>query len=90
MKELLSTFLSFRENCFSYLAHFFFSQAWNIQTSTELSLNGPVGQVYALLVGNDLLFAGVQVIVLCKIHRNIYTFLFQSNLEFFFPFPDEM
>ena len=37
-------------------------QAWNTQTTTDLSLSGPVGQVYALVVGNDLLFAGVQVI----------------------------
>lgn len=35
-------------------------KAWNIQTSVELSLNGPVGQVYSLVVGNDLLFAGTQ------------------------------
>lgn len=35
-------------------------KAWNIQTSMELSLNGPVGQVYSLVVGNDLLFAGTQ------------------------------
>ncbi|KAK6118056.1 hypothetical protein DH2020_048221 [Rehmannia glutinosa] len=34
--------------------------AWNIQTSTELSLDGPVGQVYSLVVGNDLLLAGTQ------------------------------
>ena len=27
----------------------------------ELSLNGPVGQVYALVVNNDMLFAGTQV-----------------------------
>lgn len=32
-----------------------------MQTSAELSLNGPVGQVYSLVVGSDLLFAGVQV-----------------------------
>ena len=38
-------------------------QAWNTQNNSELSLNGPVGQVYALVVGNDLLFAGVQVIL---------------------------
>ncbi|KAJ7975639.1 Zinc finger CCCH domain-containing protein [Quillaja saponaria] len=37
-----------------------FVKAWNTQTSTELSLSGPVGQVYALVVGNDLLFAGTQ------------------------------
>ncbi|CAI9295706.1 unnamed protein product [Lactuca saligna] len=35
-------------------------KAWNVQTSAELSLNGPVGQVYSLVVGSDLLFAGVQ------------------------------
>lgn len=37
-------------------------QAWNTQTNTDLSLSGPVGQVYAMAVGNDLLFAGTQVI----------------------------
>ncbi|XP_071929537.1 zinc finger CCCH domain-containing protein 48-like [Coffea arabica] len=37
-----------------------FVRAWNTQTTTDLSLSGPVGQVYALVVGNDLLFAGVQ------------------------------
>ncbi|KAL9240417.1 hypothetical protein vseg_014641 [Gypsophila vaccaria] len=35
-------------------------KAWNIETVTEMSLSGPVGQVYALVVGNDLLFAGTQ------------------------------
>ncbi|KAK9292872.1 hypothetical protein L1049_020853 [Liquidambar formosana] len=35
-------------------------KAWNIQTGMELGLSGPVGQVYALVVGNDLLFAGTQ------------------------------
>ncbi|MFS7914851.1 putative transcription factor WD40-like family [Helianthus anomalus] len=35
-------------------------EAWNVQTSAELSLNGPVGQVYSLVVGNDLLFVGTQ------------------------------
>jgi hypothetical protein len=28
----------------------------------EISLDGPVGQVYALVVINDMLFAGTQVI----------------------------
>lgn len=37
-------------------------QAWNTQNSMELSLSGPVGQVYALVVGNDMLLAGTQVI----------------------------
>lgn len=35
-------------------------KAWNVQTSAEMSLNGPVGQVYSLVAGNDLLFAGTQ------------------------------
>lgn len=37
-----------------------FVKAWNTQTSSEMSLSGPVGQVYAMVVGNDLLFAGTQ------------------------------
>ncbi|XP_057446316.1 zinc finger CCCH domain-containing protein 48-like [Lotus japonicus] len=37
-----------------------FVKAWNSQNSMELSLDGPVGQVYALVVTNDLLFAGTQ------------------------------
>jgi hypothetical protein len=37
-------------------------QAWNTQSSIELSLSGPVGQVYSMAVGNGLLFAGTQVI----------------------------
>ncbi|EPS70603.1 hypothetical protein M569_04157, partial [Genlisea aurea] len=35
-------------------------KAWNIQTNTDLSLNGPIGQVYSLVIGNDLLFAATQ------------------------------
>ncbi|KAA8533783.1 hypothetical protein F0562_031300 [Nyssa sinensis] len=35
-------------------------KAWNVQTASDLSLSGPVGHVYALVVGNDLLFAGTQ------------------------------
>ncbi|KAL6005556.1 hypothetical protein ACLOJK_006123 [Asimina triloba] len=35
-------------------------KAWNTQTSTELNLNGPVGQVYALVVSSEMLFAGTQ------------------------------
>ncbi|XP_059629382.1 zinc finger CCCH domain-containing protein 48-like [Cornus florida] len=35
-------------------------KAWNTQTSSGLNLSGPVGQVYSLVVGNDLLFAGTQ------------------------------
>ncbi|XP_061351568.1 zinc finger CCCH domain-containing protein 48 isoform X2 [Gastrolobium bilobum] len=37
-----------------------FVKAWNTQNSMELSLNGPVGQVYALVINNDMLFAGTQ------------------------------
>ncbi|KAJ0239790.1 hypothetical protein HA466_0233710 [Hirschfeldia incana] len=35
-------------------------KAWNIQTNVDLSLIGPVGQVYSLVVATDLLFAGTQ------------------------------
>ncbi|CAA0396463.1 putative transcription factor C3H family [Arabidopsis thaliana] len=35
-------------------------KAWNIQNNADLSLTGPVGQVYSLVVGTDLLFAGTQ------------------------------
>ncbi|XP_042506251.1 zinc finger CCCH domain-containing protein 48-like [Macadamia integrifolia] len=35
-------------------------KAWNTQTVSELSLSGPVGQVHALVVGNEMLFAGTQ------------------------------
>ncbi|XP_010555647.1 PREDICTED: zinc finger CCCH domain-containing protein 48 [Tarenaya hassleriana] len=35
-------------------------KAWNIQNNSDQSLTGPVGQVYSLVVGNDLLFAGTQ------------------------------
>ncbi|XP_072961667.1 zinc finger CCCH domain-containing protein 17-like [Typha angustifolia] len=35
-------------------------KAWNTQTATDLSLSGPNGQVYALVVGNGMLFAGIQ------------------------------
>lgn len=45
--------------CFSAV-----EQAWNTQTATELSLDGPSGQVYSLVVGNELLFAGTQVLSL--------------------------
>ncbi|XVF14546.1 hypothetical protein REPUB_Repub09cG0070800 [Reevesia pubescens] len=35
-------------------------KAWNIQTADELCLKGPVGQVYSMVVDNDMLFAGAQ------------------------------
>lgn len=49
--------------CMESCSHvvFGFGQAWNTQTATDLSLSGPTGQVYALVVGNEMLFAGIQV-----------------------------
>ncbi|KAF5739304.1 zinc finger CCCH domain-containing protein 48-like [Tripterygium wilfordii] len=35
-------------------------KACNIQTCVDYSLEGPVGQVHAMVVGNDVLFAGSQ------------------------------
>ncbi|KAM7272914.1 hypothetical protein ACFE04_027578 [Oxalis oulophora] len=35
-------------------------KAWNMQTNIDLNLSGPVGQVYAMVVGNGLLLAGTQ------------------------------
>ncbi|KAE9621002.1 putative transcription factor WD40-like family [Lupinus albus] len=37
-----------------------FVKTWNTQNLMELSLSGPVGQVYALAVINDMLFTGTQ------------------------------
>ncbi|MQM04251.1 hypothetical protein Taro_037048 [Colocasia esculenta] len=36
-------------------------KAVHTQMGTEMNLEGPLGQVYALVIGNDMLFAGVQV-----------------------------
>ncbi|MGV7462466.1 hypothetical protein PJI20_29505, partial [Mycobacterium kansasii] len=35
-------------------------KVWNIQAQAELTLNGPVGEVHAMVVGNDMVFAGIQ------------------------------
>ncbi|XP_061347812.1 zinc finger CCCH domain-containing protein 48-like [Gastrolobium bilobum] len=35
-------------------------KAWNIQTASEFTLDGPKGQVLAMTVGNDTLFAGAE------------------------------
>ncbi|KAK3022833.1 hypothetical protein RJ639_046653 [Escallonia herrerae] len=35
-------------------------KAWNIQSQSEVTLNGPAGQVFAMVVGNDMLFAGTE------------------------------
>lgn len=39
-------------------------QAFNVQTSKDLHLNGVVGQVLAMTVGNGMLFAGTSVSIL--------------------------
>ncbi|KAG8059891.1 hypothetical protein GUJ93_ZPchr0002g25226 [Zizania palustris] len=35
-------------------------KVWNMQTQAEMTLTGPTGQVYALAIGNELLFAATQ------------------------------
>ncbi|KAJ9159418.1 hypothetical protein P3X46_024926 [Hevea brasiliensis] len=35
-------------------------KAWNMETAADYNLNGPVGQVYAMTVSSDTLFAGAQ------------------------------
>ncbi|KAL2460745.1 Zinc finger CCCH domain-containing protein 48 [Abeliophyllum distichum] len=35
-------------------------KAWNLQAQTELSLSEPVGQIYSMVMYNDMLFAGVE------------------------------
>ncbi|KAJ9705259.1 hypothetical protein PVL29_003358 [Vitis rotundifolia] len=35
-------------------------KAWNIESCADLSLDGPVGQIYAMVVNNDMLFARAQ------------------------------
>ena len=39
-------------------------QAFNVQTSKDLHLNGVVGQVRTMTVGNGMLFAGTSVSIL--------------------------
>lgn len=36
-------------------------KAWNIQTASEFTLDGPKGRVLAMVVGNDTLFAAAEV-----------------------------
>jgi len=36
-------------------------KVWNMQTAAEMNLTGPTGQVYALAVASELLFAATQV-----------------------------
>ncbi|KDO50119.1 hypothetical protein CISIN_1g011711mg [Citrus sinensis] len=35
-------------------------KAWHIESSAEFSLDGPVGEVYSMVVANEMLFAGAQ------------------------------
>ncbi|KAJ8752802.1 hypothetical protein K2173_008537 [Erythroxylum novogranatense] len=55
----------------------------NTQTNTELSLNGPLGQIYAMVVGNDLLFAGTQdgAILAWKFNATTNTFEPAASLK---------
>ena len=46
-----------------------------METNTDQSLSGPVGQVYSLVVGSDLLFAGT--------HVNFQAFFFAINISAF-------
>nr|CAN70547.1 hypothetical protein VITISV_009667 [Vitis vinifera] len=36
------------------------NKAWNIKSCADLSLDGPVGQIYAMVVDHDMLFAGAE------------------------------
>jgi hypothetical protein len=38
-----------------------FVKAWNIQTGSQYTLDGPNGRVLAMIVGNDILLAGAEV-----------------------------
>lgn len=35
-------------------------KVWNIQTNVEFNLDAATGQVHAMVVGNEMLFAGTQ------------------------------
>jgi hypothetical protein len=56
----------------------------------EISLDGPVGQVYALVVINDMLFAGTQVIYFSSIgnvfgfpnHSIVYTYFNAKKIKY--------
>ncbi|XP_058725824.1 zinc finger CCCH domain-containing protein 48-like [Vicia villosa] len=37
-------------------------KAWNMQTASHLTLDGPKGRVLAMVVGNDTLLAGAEII----------------------------
>lgn len=56
---------------------------WNNQTQTELTLDGPVGQVYAMAVSNDVLFAGTQVYIMKTLRFLFLFFLDQECIDRF-------
>lgn len=55
-------------------------QAWNIRTNAEFNLNGPVGQVHAMVVANEMLFAGAQVmtVTVLQVPNNCITGLLDN------------
>ncbi|KAJ9691689.1 hypothetical protein PVL29_013771 [Vitis rotundifolia] len=58
-------------------------KAWNIESCADLSLDGPVGQIYAMVVNNDMLFAGAQngTIHAWKANKETNTFKPATTLE---------
>ncbi|XP_043704490.1 zinc finger CCCH domain-containing protein 48-like [Telopea speciosissima] len=58
-------------------------KVWNTQTASEVNLSGPVGQVYSLAEGNEILFAGTQdgKILAWKIDAKNNCFLPTASLE---------
>lgn len=60
----------------AYTDYLIILQAWNTQTNADLSLSGPVGQVYAVVVGSDMLFAGTQVV--SSVEKHIFLFFFPN------------
>lgn len=59
-------------------------QVWNIDSAAGYSLNGPTGQVNALEVVKDLLFAGAEVNHFAnslKILGSVTCFFFSSDLK---------
>jgi len=45
----------------------FVVKAWNTETNSEFTLNGPKGRILHMTVGNDILFAGAEVIINTKV-----------------------
>lgn len=47
-------------------------KAWNIQTTAEITLDGPKGRVLSMVVYKDTLFAGATVIVLSNFDKVLF------------------